>query len=157
MLITDYLIDHQGFDWSAILANWGWILPTEEFSIWLMNRFGDLFIVFDNDTVHMLNVGTGSLEKLAESRHDFGNKIDKGNNANDWLMIPLVDQLVQAGRLLHRGECYSFIIPPVLGGEYSVENTVVRAIPEHFSFFASIHKQIKDLPDGAKVRLRVER
>ena len=156
MEVTDYLLDHQVFDWSTILADWAWLLPQDEFTIWLMNRYGDLFLIFEDGTVHMLDVGNGSLEKLAESRDEFGRRIDDGDNANIWLMITLVNSLVEAGKLLDPGRCYSFISPPVLGGEYSVENTATLSVAEHYGVYASIHNQIKDLPDGAQVRLRVK-
>ena len=156
MEVTDYLINHQEFDWPVILAGWAWLLPRNEFTIWLMNRYGDLFLVFEDGAVHMLDVGNGSLEKLAESRDEFCRRIDEGNNANNWLMIPLVDSLMKAGKGLEPGRCYSFIIPPVLGGEYTVENTATLNIAEHYGVYASIHNQIKGLPDGSQVRLRVK-
>ncbi|MBV9928895.1 MAG: DUF1851 domain-containing protein [Acidobacteria bacterium] len=155
MQVEDYLIDHQGFDWPLLLAGWAWLLPADGFTVWLMNRYGDLFLVFEDDTVHMLDVGAGSLDKLAESRDEFLRMLDEVDNANDWLMIPLVDSLVEAGKILEPVRCYSFIIPPVLGGKYTVENTAALRIEEHYGAYASIHDQIKDLPDGAQVRLRV--
>jgi hypothetical protein len=156
MQLADYLIDHQQSDWSAILADWVWLLPKDEFTIWLMNRYGDLFLVLEDGTVHMLDVGNGSLEKLAESRDDFCRKLDEDNHANTWLMIPLVDRLVEAGKVLQSGRCYSFILPPVLGGGYTVENTAILNISEHYGVYASIHGQMRDLPDGSRVRLRVK-
>ena len=156
MQIEDYLIDHQEFDWPVILADWAWLLPQAEFTIWLMNRYGDLFLVFADGTVHMLDVGNGSLEKLAESRDEFCRMIADGDNANMWLMIPLVDSLVAAGKVLEPGRCYSFIIPPALGGEYTVGNTATLNVREHYGVYASIQDQIKDLPEGARVRLRVK-
>jgi hypothetical protein len=156
MWVQDYLIDHQGFDWPVILADWAWLLPRDEFVIWLMNRYGDLFLVYDDGAVHMLDVGNGSLEKLAASRDAFRDRIAEGDNANDWLMIPLVDSLVKAGKVLEEGRCYSFIIPPALGGEYTVGNTATLNVAEHYGVYASIHHQIKDLPAGTKVRLRVK-
>lgn len=92
MTVEAYLIDHEGFDWPTILADWSWLLP-ESFTVWLMNRFGDLFIVSDDGTVHVLDVGDGTLEKVAESRDDFRNRIDEEGNANG-LVIPLADRLV---------------------------------------------------------------
>jgi hypothetical protein len=156
MRVEDYLIDHQDFDWPTILADWAWLLPQDEFTIWLMNRYGDLFLVVEDGTVHMLNVGGGSLEVLAESRDEFCRRLDEGNNANEWLMIPLVDSLVKAGKVLESGRCYSFIIPPVLSGEYTVGNTATLPIAEHYGVNASIHDQIKDLPDGTQVRLHTK-
>jgi hypothetical protein len=82
-----------------------------------MNRFGDLFLVIDDGSVHMLDIGGGTLTKLAEDRDDFCRKIDEGDNANQWLMIPLVDGVVVAGLKLSPGQCYGYKRPPVLGGE----------------------------------------
>jgi hypothetical protein len=156
MDINDYLIDHQRFDWPTILTDWAWLLPDNEFTLWLMNRYGDLFIVTDSGPVHLLHVCDGSAEKVAESRDDFCRLVDEDNNGNDWLMIPLIDKLVAAGKLLKEGRCYSFVLPPVMGGEYTVENTCDLNVEEHFSLYASIHHQIKDLRDGTPVRLKFE-
>ena len=133
MNINDYLIDHQRFDWSTILADWTWLLPDKEFTLWLMNRYGDLFIVTDSGSIHLLDVCGGSVEKIAENREDFCRLVDEDDNANDWFMIPLIDKLVAADKLLKEGRCYSFVIPPLLGGKYSVENTSDLSVEEHFS------------------------
>lgn len=55
-----------------------------------MNRFGDLFLIMGDCLVPTLNVGGGTLTKLAENRDDFCRKIDAGDSANQWLVIPLV-------------------------------------------------------------------
>ncbi|MBL8204395.1 MAG: DUF1851 domain-containing protein [Blastocatellia bacterium] len=155
MLLADYIIDHQNIDWGTILADWAWLLP-EELTVWLMNCYGDLFLIFDDGSIHLLDVGAGTIERLADDKDDFCQKIDEGNNANQWLMIPLVDRLVEAGNLLSEGCCYSFVISPVLGGQYSVENTATLSIVEHYSLYASIHQQIEDLPNGTTVKLTVQ-
>ncbi|MGO9468295.1 MAG: DUF1851 domain-containing protein [Isosphaeraceae bacterium] len=120
-----------------------------------MNRFGDLFLVCEDGSVHMLDVGRGSLEQVANSREEFQAKVDEEDNANDWFMIPLVDQLVAEGMTLKAGECYSYKQLPVLGGDYTIENTCALPIAEHYGAYGSIHNQIKDLPDGAQVVLKV--
>ena len=99
----------------------------------------------------------GSLTKLAENRDDFATLIDEDDNADDWLMIPLVDRLVAAGVLLKPGECYSFLIPPVLGGDYTIENTVVLPIIEHYGVYGSYHEQLRGVPDGTKVVIKVQK
>ena len=71
--IRDYLIDQAGIDWSATLTPWSWLVPSE-FTLWLVTRIADLFLVMPDGTVHMLDVGNGSLEKIAESREDFAAK-----------------------------------------------------------------------------------
>jgi hypothetical protein len=119
--ITDYLTDQRGTDWSNALSTWSWLLPAE-FTLWLVNRFGDLSIVLEDGAVCMLDVGAGTLSKVAESRDDFCTKIDQRERAIEWLLVPFVDRLVGAGMLLKPGQCYGFAMPLVLGGQYSIEN-----------------------------------
>lgn len=150
MSLQDYIIDHRDIDWPPVLKEWSWLLP-RKFNVWLMNRYGDLFIELDDGPIHMLDISGGTFEKVAASREDFATLIDEGDNANQWLMIPLIDRLVEAGRLLKDGQCYSYIRPPLVGGDYTVENTSIVPIAEHFGVYASIHQQLKDVPDGTEV------
>jgi hypothetical protein len=156
MDVHTYLIDHSGFDWASLLSGWEWLLPPE-FSVWLINRYGDLFLILPDGTVHMLDIGAGSLTKLAENRDEFAQKIDENDNAEDWLMISLVDKLVDEGMLLKPGQSYSFLTPPVLGGDYTVANTVVLPITEHYGLYGSYHDQLRDVPDGTKVTIKVQK
>ncbi len=154
MHVEDHLVDHSEVDWAVVLSPWHWFLPSE-LTVWLMNRFGDLFIVLDDGTVHMFDVGGGTLERLADSRDAFCDLLDRDDNANQWLLIPLVEKLAASGKLLKPGYCYGYLQSPVLGGDYTVENTIVVPIAEHFGVNGSIHEQIRDLPDGSKVTIRV--
>jgi hypothetical protein len=36
-----------------------------------MNRFGDLFLAYKDGSVHMLDVGSGTVKRIADSRDDF--------------------------------------------------------------------------------------
>jgi len=121
--------------------------------MWLVNRFGDVFAIFEDGSVHLLDLGNGHLLCVAKDRNDLCEKLDIGDNANNWLMIPLVDALLGAGMLLGPDQCYGFKIPPLLGGEYTVENISPIGLSEYYSFMAEICRQTKDLPDGTKVRL----
>ena len=150
MNVHDYLIDQSGLDWQALLAEWHWLLPPE-FRVWLLTRTGDLFISFPDGSIHMLDVGAGKLNREAASRDEACTKIDEPGIANDWLMIPIVDQLIAAGHVLGAGQCYSYRMLPVLGGTYKADNRIVLPIREHFGAWGSIHRQIADLPEGAKV------
>ena len=103
----------------------------------------------------MLDIGAGTLEKLAASRDDFSRLIDEGDNSNQWLAIPLVDDLVASGLCLQPGQCYGFKVPPILGGQYEVENCGVLSIPDYLGAYGSIHDQLRDVPDGSQVVLKV--
>ena len=152
--LSDYLIDHSDFDWNSLLAGWAWLLPPT-FTVWLMNRFGDLFVITPDGMVHMLDIGAGVFVKLADSRDELSKTIDEEDNANNWLMIPLVDSARAAGMTLAPGECYSFKLPPVLGGQYALENVFVLELSKHFGAYASIHNQLRNVPDGTQVQVNV--
>ena len=151
---ADYLIDQTGIEWPKVLASWSWLLPPK-FTLWLVNRFADLFLVLPDGTVHMLDVGAGTLTKLADSRDDFGAKVDEDDNANQWLMIPLVDKMVATGTVLGPGQCYGFKTPLVLGGDYTVENVGPLPVWDYLGACGSIHEQLQDVPDGSQVVLKV--
>ena len=67
MDVMDYLIDLEGKDWEELLIGWRFLLP-ESFNVWLVNRVGDVFAVFEDDSVHMLNVGRGTIDRVAACR-----------------------------------------------------------------------------------------
>lgn len=152
MNINDYLIDQTGKDWGAFLRDWMPPLPSS-FTVWLVNRFGDVFVVSDHDgSVQMLDVGSGACARVADNRSHFADLLDTDDNADNWLMIPLADDCRNAGMGLGPSQCYGFKIPPVLGGKYEVANVEPTDLAVHYSFLAQVHKQTKDLPDGTPIK-----
>ncbi len=154
MNIHDYLIDDSGCDWPRMLEHWRWRLPPR-FKVWLVNRFGDLFLILPDETVHRLDIGDGVLSKVAENREEFYRKTDDVNIINDWFLIPLADDLVAAGKTLNPGQCYCYRILPVLGGGYDVDDFVIKDLAYLYAAFGPIHERIKDLPDGTKIEFEI--
>jgi hypothetical protein len=154
MELSNYFIDHASLDEQALLRNWSWLLP-ENLSIWIMNTFGDLFVVLDDGSVHRLTTDGGELEKLAESREHFEELMLESNNANTWLLIPLVDKVVSSGKQLEPGKCFGYKIPPVAGGKYEPDNIAIKSIKEYHSFLGYFYEKIKDLPNGAKIQFKI--
>jgi hypothetical protein len=153
MNIHDYLLDETGLDWPSLLEQWRWLLPPE-FRVWLLTRTGDLFITLPDGSIHILDVGAGELRRVASSREEACTEIDRPGVAEDWLMIPIVDQLVASGAVLGPGQCYSFRQLPTFGGSYRAENRMVFPIREHFGAWGSVQRQISDLPDGSQVVIK---
>lgn len=152
MNISDYLIDQDGLEWGKLLAEWVPPLPPE-FTVWMVNRFGDLIVLLEDGSLHYMDFSVNELRRIADSQDDFCIRIDQGDNADEWLMIPAVDACVAAGMQLEANQCYSFKIPAVLGGKYEIENIAPLDMEVNYSFLADIHRQIKDLPDGTKINL----
>jgi len=154
MPLTDYLIDQAGIDWAKVLRPLHALLLSD-LTVWLVNRFGDVVFVRDDGSVDMLDVGGTAVKRLADSRDHLTFLMDESGNANNWLMIPLVDKCVAAGLHLQPGQSYSYRQPPLLGGNYTVANTVIMPLAEHYAFYGMLYDRTKDLPDGTKVKFRV--
>jgi hypothetical protein len=152
MNINDYLVDQADKDWGVLLRDWMPPLPAS-FTLWLVNQFGDTFVVLEeDDSVHMLDVGSGTFARVADNRSHFADLLDDEDNAASWLLIPLVDACREAGLSLGGSQCYGFKVPPVLGGTYEVSNVEPTDLAVHYSFLADIYKQTKDLPDGTPIK-----
>ncbi len=154
MNIHDYLLAQEGNDWPTLLAGWGRELPSE-FTLWMVNRLGDLIIVLPDGAVAFFDISSATLEVLAGSKDHFADLLAQDDNANQWLAIPLVDRLVAAGVTLKQGQCYGFKIPPILGGNYDDSNFEPTSIAVHYRLLADIHRQTRDLPDGTKIQVVV--
>jgi hypothetical protein len=153
--VNDYLIDHDGKDWGDLLSGWADLLPPS-LTVWLVNRFGDVIAVHDDGSVHMLDVGAGTFERIANDRDHFADQIDKNGNADNWLVVRLVDQCVSAGLVLAHNRCYCCKVPPLLGGQYTLENVATISLAEHYSILSDIWRQTQGLPDGTRIRVVVK-
>ena len=140
MNINDYLIAQPGKDWVKLLSYWTPPLPPR-FTLWLVNRLGDVFAVLETHAVIRLDVGRGNCEEIAGSREHFAQLLDADDNADLWLRIRLVDACRRAGMHLSPHECYGFRIPPTLGGQYEASNLVPTHLAAHYSYQAYICKQ----------------
>lgn len=67
-------------------------------------------------------------------------------------MAPIVDRLIAEGMVLPLKKCYGFVQLPILGGSYDPDNIRIVDIEERISFLGEVHRQIADLPDGAKIK-----
>jgi hypothetical protein len=154
MNITDDLLDQSEVDWKSLLSGWVGLLP-EEFTIWQVNRFGDVIAVLNDGAVYLLDAGAGTFDRVAESRDHFLEQMDRGENADNWLLVPLVDACVAAGLVPLRRQCYGWKMP-MLGGSYSLDNVGLIDLAEYHFFLSDVWRQTKDLPDGTRIRVVVK-
>ena len=155
MNLQDYLLQREDEDWATLLEDWTWLLP-KSFVVWLVNRFGDLFIVQDDGTVWMLDTSAGTFERVADSRDHFANIADQSPDTFDnWFMTGAVDDMVEAGHRLEGNQCYSYRVPAGLGGDYRLENFMVTDLAVHLSIHGQIFGRTKDLADGTKINFQI--
>ena len=152
MTLDDYLLPSAGLDMGRILSCWAPLIP-DGATVWLANQFGEPFLVSEDGSVHHFDPEGGAVEQVAESRDDFISLLGQEDNANQWFLIPLVEEARAAGMTLGPGQCYGFAQPTVLGGDYALSNVRVKTMDEYFAFLADLHAQIRDVPDGAQVEI----
>lgn len=152
--MNEYLLPPEERDWLALLENWNWLLP-DTFGVWMVNTFGDIFLITESGEVALLDINAGRLTTLAASQDDFIEKLSDAGNAAAWLYMPMVEALRAKGAVLPYGSCYAFNRPPLLGGEFHPENVRIADFEPHLAFTGDLAGQLRDVADGAEVGLKV--
>jgi len=133
---------------------WAWFLPNS-FRPVIASTLGDVFFQQESDAIFWLNTGTAQITQVADSRAQFLELL-KGEDVNIWFMPSLVEKLKMAGKLLKPDHCYTFVRLPIFKeGKYEVDNLNAVPAKEHFRITGFVHEKIKNLPDGAQVKISV--
>jgi hypothetical protein len=155
-LAIDHLIkDISSVDIEDILSCWTWRTADMK-AVAAISVLGDLFLVGNDGAVYWLQTDGGKLNKAADNLQQFEQFLTDEEKVDYWFLPSFVEQLITAGKLLKENEVYSFKKMPVIGGEYSVENIEPTDMSVHFAFTGQISEQIKDLPDGTNVSIKIE-
>jgi len=137
-----------------LTENWTWLIGTDK-KVFLVSTVGDMFLTDSNERIYWLDVGGGELKLVADAIEDFQEKLKDVEQVNEWFMIDLATELRHSENKLKDGQLYSYYRLPIMGGNYTVDNFAPLSIEEHFRYLGEIHKQIKDLPDGTTVEMKI--
>ena len=139
---------------ALVNQSWSWTgLNAKE--VLAQNAFGNLILKSDTGKIWRIMPEELSCEIVAQSEADFESLSQTDDFQIDWEMENLVHAACNALGAPPVGYVYYLVIPAVLGGKYEVEN--IRCVPleELIGFSASFAEQIKDLPDGAEIKINV--
>lgn len=140
---------------AELASSWAWLIK-EPFTPLLFSVLGDMFFREESGKVVWLNTGTGELTPVAASEIEFKGLLAT-EAVEEWFLPALVEKLHAAGKVPGPGHCYTYVTLPVFAeGKYEVENLNPVPAREHFSVTGQILKEIRSLPDGAKVKISVE-
>ena len=155
MNIKEIIIETDNIDWNHILKHWSWLFDHETaFNIWILNKFGDLFVHMDDDSIWHLDTGAGLFEPVAKNKDHFAELIDKEDNFDIWFMPELVSQLEANGKKLKMNQCYGFITPTGFKeGSYSVENIEIFDIERYFVAMGDLWNRLQKVEDATTVKL----
>ena len=135
----------------AVLDDWR-RLTGPDLRLWLVTTLGDAMLTDPADgSVHFLDTISGTQTRDAPSAEGFEEVPQLSGDAEKWFMPDIVDGQAALGMRPTTDECISFKQPLVLGGKLSPDNFETCSVLVHFSLAGQIHKQVKDLPPGAKI------
>ena len=137
-----------------IKESWGWV-GIEPSEVVGENDFGNLIIKDVAGKYWRLCPEDLYCEIVADSREELDKLSNSQEFLEDWYMQVLVDQAKERLGLLPEGRKYCLVTPSPLGGEYSISNIKTAPLLEMVRFSGDIAHQIKDLPDGAQIKLKV--
>jgi len=141
---------------AEIAAAWQWLMPGR-WTPFLCSMIGGIFAEDEDGGIYWLESGTGLVERIAADREAFDAVVKSDpDGVDEWFLPPLVEQLHEAGKRPGPGECYAFTILPVFAeGKYEIGNMNVVPVREQLICAATIHEQIKNVPDGGKVQFKI--
>jgi len=132
-----------------IKQSWGWVgIEPEE--VVGENDFGNLMIKY-----WRLCPEDVYCEVIAQNREELDKLSSDQEFLEDWYMQALVEKAQEHLGPLTEGRKYCLVTPGVLGGEYAISNIKTVPLIELIRFSGDLANQIKDLPDGAQVQLKV--
>lgn len=133
---------------------WGWV-GIEPIEILYINRFGNLIIRDERDRFWRLCPEDSYCEIVAANPAELEHLKEDKEFMIDWAMGALVDLAEQSVGKLAEGQCYCLALPSVVGGTYDVANLASAPLHELIRSSGSLAEQIKDLPDGAAIKIKI--
>jgi hypothetical protein len=138
-------------DGTRLLHDWQWLLA-ESHRLLAVTRMGDAFVEKADGEVIFLDTLEGALKHAATNQNAFFKLLKAGALDQTWFNPDMVALLEARSDRLASGQCYSYKIPPVLGGSFESANVGAVSAMVHFSVMGQLHEQIRHLPPGTKIR-----
>lgn len=146
----DLLIEAHDLDADVLEHGWAWLVKGQ-FSAIAASKFGDWFLLRPNGAVEMLDAIEGTLEQVASSHAEFKELINTQEKQEKWLLSEFVFTLHENDVIPARGECYSFKLPLILGGNAELKNVEVCDFRLWVSICGQIHEESRRLPEGTRI------
>jgi len=135
----------------AIHEGWGWRGIEPRRSV-VRNAFGN--VIVEDVAGHFWRICPEDLhaEVIARSVVELEQCRAHPDFVTDWELQRLTDAARERFGDSGEGRCYCLMIASAMGGLYSIENVGTISLVELLGVSGDIARQIKDLPDGTKVK-----
>ena len=148
--MNDLTISPDGVDMDTLLNDWAWAMP-EPLRPVLLTAMGDAFAQDESGAVYFVDMVEGTITSVADDGASFQSLLSNTQFVTDHLFPSRIVQLRNAGKTLKPKHVYSHRQLLVLGGDDGADNVEVTDVSVHISIHGQVHRQVKNLPDGASI------
>jgi len=152
--LDELVINLNGINTAGLMDTWLWLIKDFK-EILMISKLGDLFFIGYDDCIYWLATDMCDLSKVADNKQEFYSFLNDDEKVDNWFMPQLLKELEDACIYLGDHQVYSYKKMPVLGGEYTIDNLKPVDIKGHFELTGIIGEQIKDLPNGTNVKIKI--
>lgn len=151
MTLNDLTVNFEHLNREEILSDWRWLIGDTKLPI-LLSASGDAFVQdMESGSIFYLDTATAEIFEVAGDIKEFHTLLTDQEFVVNHFAVNMIGDLMSNGVILEPGKIYSYKKPPVLGGEYVLNNIELIDIEVHFAISGQIHNQVKNLPVGTKI------
>lgn len=136
-------------DFDRALESWTWLDLQNKTPI-LTSLFGDVLFVAP-DGYWFLDSVEGTLTRPWASRDEIQADLDSESGQDQYLLGGLAMAAERSGIELGPSQVYDFMVPPTLGGSFSVENVTAAEFVVAMNMAGQLLQQVKELPPGSPI------
>lgn len=134
---------------------WGWI-GIDPVEVVGENDFGNLMIKDVRGRFWRLCPEELYCKIAAQNQEGMDNLWMDPEFLSDWQFQEMVDQAVEALGPLQEGHKYNLVVPPPVGGAYSIENLNIAPLMEMVQVSGELAEQLKKLPSGVPIEFSTD-
>ena len=135
-----------------MLKEWRWLCP-QAVSLVARSAFGDLYLRDELGRILKLDVAVGQITQVTKSEAEFRELASSNEKREEWFAERDESQAMRQGLKPNANQCIGFKIPLLFAESGAPNNAYLADLYDYVSFLGELHRQISELPDGAKVRL----
>lgn len=141
------LLELPAGDANRYLSWWTWAIG-EDVAFRGLTTFGDWLFERADGSVHHLSILDASIERVCDSHRQLDAVLTHADAADRYLSSTFAQRAWRAGQRLQPGECFAFIVPPVLGGSFAVENIRPYPIGGYQLVMVQLTQLMRYVPEG---------
>ena len=143
-------VQHLQID--RLLKEWRWLCP-HDVKLLARSVFGDLFVMDESGRVFHLDVAIGKFKEIASSEPEFRSLSNEEKFREEWFSETDERNATNRGLIPDGSQCIGFDVPLVFA-ESDSGKPYIADLYEYVSFLGDLNRQLADVPDGRKIRLK---